>query len=536
MTVEDRPGDGLNSRARQLASPSTTMLPQPAAPRIAVLGFSIECNKFAPPATKAHFAARTYLQGDDIIVEARGATPTMLPETPGFVAAMDAGGPWRPVGIALAMSEPNGPVEHRFFRELLATIERRLTAALPFDGVYFCAHGAAITTEEDDPEGVMFERIRAIVGPSVPIVATFDLHANVSDRMVDLIDAFIGYRTNPHLDMRERGAEAAAAMREMLAGAKTARVRVRLPIVPPTVTMLTAAGPYAEMIEFGQRRQAEMQPAIMNVSVMGGFAYADTAKNGLSVIVTARGDKAAAAGLAREIAQYGWDRRARFYAELTPLDEAVAKALATARDPSQPALCFADVADNPGGGGRGNTTYLLRAFATAEVTGALFGVIYDPPLAAEAHAHGLHYHFEAHFNRAETTKFSEKWRAPARVAALSDGNCVGRRGIYAGLRLALGPCAALAIGGITVVVISHRVQCADPVFFEMMGRDIATARVVAVKSRGHFRGGFDDFFGPEQIIEVDLPGLTSPMLNRFEWTRLPRPVIPLDEGVEFRLT
>ncbi len=116
--------------------------------------------------------------------------------------------------------------------------------------------------------------------------------------------------------------------------------------------------------------------------------------------------------------------------------------------------------------------FLLRAFAEAGVKGALFGIIYDPPLAAEAHAHGLHYNFTARFNRAETTKFSEPWSAPARVAALTDGNCVGRRGIYAGQRLALGPCAALAIGGITVVVVSHRLQCADPIFFEMMGLDI----------------------------------------------------------------
>src|SRR6185503_6537906 len=159
---------------------------------------------------------------------------------------------------------------------------------------------------------------------------------------VDLIDAFIGYRTNPHLDMRERGEEAAAVMRELLAGTRTERVRLRLPIVPPTVTMLTAAGPYAEMIEFGQKR---MGPQIVNVSVMGGFAYADTAKNGLSVIVTARGDRAPADGVAREIMQFGWDQRARFYPKLTPLQEAVEKALAEGRDPSLPALCFADVAD-----------------------------------------------------------------------------------------------------------------------------------------------------------------------------------------------
>src|ERR1700741_1719393 len=285
-------------------------MPDLSSPRVALLGFSIECNKFAPPATKEHFLTRTYLEGGAVVEEARSATPVMLPETPGFVAAMDSSGPWTPVGIALAMTEPNGPVEHALFVELLDTIGRRLKAALPVDAVYICSHGAALTTEDDDPDGALFEMGREIVGPAAPIAATLDLHANVSDRMVDTIDAFIGYRTNPHLDMRERGAEAAAALGELLAGMKTERGRLRLPIVPPTVILLTAAGPYAEMIELGQ---AKMGPAIMNVSVMGGFAYADTAKNGLSVIVTARGDRVAAAALATEIAQYGWDQRARFY-------------------------------------------------------------------------------------------------------------------------------------------------------------------------------------------------------------------------------
>ena len=428
------------------------------------------------------------------------------------------------------MTEPNGPVEHGFFVELLDTIERRLKAALPVDAVYICSHGAALTTEEDDPDGVLFAKVRDIVGPDVPIAATLDLHANVSERMVRSLDAFIGYRTNPHLDMRERGAEAAAAIREMLAGLRPQAAFIRLPIVPPTVTMLTAAGPYAEMIDLGQRR---MNPEILNVSVMGGFAFADTADSGLCVVVTARHDKRAAETLAREIAALGWANRARFYPHLTSLDDAVAKALAVGRDPRLPALAFADVADNPGGGGRGNTVFLLRAFYEAGVRDALLGVFYDPPLAAEAHRYGRHYQFDARFNREESTKFSEPWSAPARVMSLTDGNCVGRRGIYAGMRLELGPCAALQVGGVTVVVISHRVQCADPIFFEMMGLDIGRARSVVVKSRGHFRGGFDEFFGPDQIVEVDLPGLTSPVLSRFDWKRLPRPVIPLDDNVEW---
>jgi len=202
-------------------------------------------------------------------------------------------------------------------------------------------------------------------------------------------------------------------------------------------------------------------------------------------------------------------------------------------DPTLPALAFADVADNPGGGGRGNTMYLLKALHDAKIKGAYVGIIYDPALAAEAHGYGLHYNFDARFNRDEDTTFSETWAVPARVVALSDGECVGRRGIYAGMSLGMGKCAALRIGGITVVVVSKRRQCADPVFFEMLGLDIAKARIVVVKSRGHFRGGFDEFFDHEHIVEVDLPGLTSPVLANFEWHRLPRPVIPLDDGVEW---
>ena len=444
---------------------------------------------------------------------------------------MDASGPWTPVPILLAMAEPNGPVEHGFFTAILDAMRQGLAAAGHLDGAYICAHGAALTTAEDDPDGVLFAMVREIVGPATPIVATLDLHANISERMVASLDVFIGYRTNPHLDMRERGAEAAAALREMLGGLRPKRALVRLPIVPPTVTMLTAAGPYAELIEYGQARQQAAGGAIMNVSVMGGFAFADTVKNGLAIVVTARHSVEAARALALDIAAEGWARRERFAPKLTGLDEAVAKALAAGSDPAHPPLAFADVADNPGGGGRGNTTFMLEAFHRAGVEGALLGIFHGPELAAEAHERGVGASFEARFNRGGGDAFAKPFAATATVRALSDGACRGRRGIFAGRNIRLGRSCALDLGGITIVVISLRTQCADPVFFEMFGLDIAKARVVIVKSRGHFRGGFDEFFRPEQIVEVDLPGLTSPMLQRFNWTRLPRPVVPLDREV-----
>jgi microcystin degradation protein MlrC len=506
---------------------------RPIPPRIAILGFSIECNRVAPVATEADFRTRTLIGGPDLITEARNPAPRMLGELPGFLAAMDEAGTWEPVPSLLAMAEPNGPVDQAFFNRLMQRWEKDLTEAGPLDGVYLVLHGAGLTTEHHDPEGTLLALVRRIVGTDTPVVATFDLHANVSEADVTLLNGFVGYRTNPHLDMRERGAEAAVLLRRLLMGARTYLARIRLPIVPPTVTQLTGRDaphrPYGELIDLGQQRMNEAPYAgrVLNVSVMGGFAFADTPFNGLTVVVTAT-DPDAADTLAREIAQAGWERRDSFRPTLTSLDEAVRLAKTT-RTP----LIFADVADNPGGGGRGNTMAILAEFHSAGIENAIVGVIHDPALAAEAHERGLGATFDARFNRTGGDAFSKPFTAPAIVAVLRDQPIRGRRGIYANNTLDIGKAAALTLDGITVIVLTQRYQCADPMFFEVFGIDIAAARVVVVKSRGHFRGGFDEFFRHDQVIEVDAPGLTSPILSRFPWRFMPRPVLPIDETAEW---
>jgi microcystin degradation protein MlrC len=178
-------------------------------PRIALLGFSIECNRFAPVAFETDFRARTLLGGDSMLANARSPAPMMLGEMPGFVADMDAAGPWQPRPGLLAMAEPNGPVSQEFFDRMMAQWEADLRAAGALDGVYCVLHGAGLTGNDHDPEGTLLAMIRRVVGDTVPVVATYDLHANVSAANVELVNAYIGYRTNPHLDMRERGVEAA---------------------------------------------------------------------------------------------------------------------------------------------------------------------------------------------------------------------------------------------------------------------------------------------------------------------------------------
>ncbi len=496
-------------------------------PRIAILGFAIECNRFSPVSTAEDFQQDVDIRGNRIVAEARSAASITLPDVPGFFAEMDGSGAWTPVPLRVSLAQPGGPVEANFFKEFLAEIGAGLRSVLPIDGVFVSCHGAALAEGTDDPDGDLFELIRGIVGPDVPVVSVFDLHANVSRRMTDNVSVFVGYLENPHNDIRERGVEAAKHMRECLAGARTAVTMMKVPLVPPAITLLTARGPYADLIKYGQTK---VGGDIMNVSVMAGFAYSDSPKNGLTAVVTARnGKREAAAALSLDIAKRAWGMKERFKKAMTSLGDAVQLAASVGRDRRRKPIILADVADNPGGGARGNTTYLLRALKSAGVQHVLFGVFNDAALAGQAHQLGEGAIFTASFNTQEHHEFSLPYDCEAKVLKLSDGRYVGRRGVLRDVSADMGPSALLDLGGIQIVVISHRCQCMDPRQFEMFGLDIAAARVVVVKSRGHFRGGFDEFFKPEQIYEVDCPGLTSPVLANFTWTKLPRPVYPLDE-------
>jgi microcystin degradation protein MlrC len=503
--------------------------------RIAVLGFALECNRFAPVTTREDFVTRAYYAGEAITTEARKAVSGIRPEIRGFYKAMDAAADWTPVPIIWTGAQPGGPADHGFFTALLAEMRALLRATAPLDGVYICEHGAATTTEDWDPDGALFAMVRDIVGSGVPIVATLDLHANISERMVDTVDVLISYLKNPHTDTYERGTEAAETLLRLFAGARPVTAFIRLPITSAPVRLLTAhgAGPYADLIEYGQ---AQKRAPIINVSLLGGFVFADTPKNGMALLVTTDGDEAAARRLVLDIAARAWNDRGRYAVRLTALDDAVAMAVAAGRDASLKPLILADVADNPGGGGRGNTMWILKSLLAAAATGVLLGVINDPPLAAEAHALGEGARFSARFNRAEDNSFSETFTAPARVLKLSEGKGVGRRGNLAGTEYDLGPSCALDLGGVTVVVISKRQQCLEPRFFEMFGLDIGAARTIVVKSRGHFRAGFDEFAAPERIIEVDAPGLTTPVLTRFDFRNLPRPVVPFDADFAWQPT
>src|SRR6516164_7693446 len=173
-------------------------------PRVAILGLSLESNRWSRPAGERDFTSVCWLEGDAILAQARTAAPAMPMEAAAFVRAMDATGPWQPVPILIASSFPAGPIEQAAFERALAIMLAGLKAALPLDGAYICNHGAMTATHMFDPDGEIVARVREAVGRRTRLVMTLDLHANISDRMVTPCDLLVGYRTNPHVDMIER--------------------------------------------------------------------------------------------------------------------------------------------------------------------------------------------------------------------------------------------------------------------------------------------------------------------------------------------
>jgi microcystin degradation protein MlrC len=492
-------------------------------PRIAILGIHLESNAFAPVTTGDDFRSACYLEGAAMLAEAARPAPAMPLEIPGFVAAMNASGDWEPVPILITAVEPGGPADQAFIDEVLARMRTLLASCGHLDGVYVSNHGAMISTTDSDPDGALYALARQALGPERPVVATVDLHANISQRMLDCADVIISYRTNPHVDRRERGAEAAPIMRRLLAGERFEKTFIHMPIVAPTVTLLTARGAYADMIAKGQRHIA---PDLPVVSVVGGFAFADAPETGISILTYGHGRKPKE--LAHALARFAWAERERFTVRLTSLEQAISRAQEAGDTGARAVVCLADVADNPGGGGRGNTTDILERLIAADVRNVLLGNFVDPSAAALCHAAGIGAHIQVVLNAGCADAHAREIPVALEVVGLSDGAVVGRRGVNAGRTMHLGPTAAVRIGGITMLICSRRVQCADPAYFEALGLDVGAFSSLVVKSRGHFRAGFDEWYPDQHILEVDAAGLTSPMLERYPWRSLPRPVWPLD--------
>jgi microcystin degradation protein MlrC len=479
--------------------------------------FSHETNTFSNvPTDRSQFEARDLSYGGEIIERFRG-TGTCLG---GMIGAAERLGITLVPSVAAAAS-PAGYVTRDIYQHVKQRMLTDLVAAGRLDGVLLDLHGAMVPEGVDDGEGDIIASVRQVVGPDVPIAVTLDFHGNLGKDMVDKADLLHGYKTYPHVDMAERGAEAAGRLAQVVGGRlKPTAAWRKPPLLPPLGRQGTARGPMRRLYDLAD--EMEKDPKVISVSVFAGFPHADIPDAGLGIYVVTNDDQALAERLAGKLARVAWEHRHEFLHTGLPVKEAVAKALAADGGP----IVLADMADNTGGGAAGDGTEILRELLRVGARSATVACIWD--------AAGVQACVEAGVGARVTLdvggKVDDRHGAPVRVTGtvrtLSDGRFVHRGPMMNGLPGRLGPTAVLDVSDVRVILITYRWQTLDPEMIRFVGIDPLREKLLVVKSTIHYRAAFEPI--AKEIIEVDAPGLSSSNLARFPYRRVRRPIFPLD--------
>ena len=481
--------------------------------RIAVGGFQHETNTFAP--SKADYAAfedgggwPELTFGDSIAPRLAGAN---IPAA-GAIDALHRLG-HRTVGLAWGAASPSAHVTRDAFERIAGDIVARLAAAGPVDGVYLDLHGAMVTEHLHDGEGELLARVRRLVGPRVPVIASLDLHANVSQAMVSESDGLVAYCTYPHVDMAATGERAAQLLdRALASGAPLSKAMRTLDFLTGLPSQSTFLEPARSLYALLGRLEREHDTTL---SFTPGFPMADIPDCGMAVFGVGHDEarmQVAVAALAQAVA----DAEPQFRMELFEPAAAVARAMQRGT-PGLPVV-LADTQDNPGAGGNGDTTGLLAALLAQRAQDAVLGLLIDPASAKQAHAVGP--------GRVSAFRLGEISGVPGHrplegeftVESLADGRFVCTGPMFHGFRMDLGPMAVLRQGGVRVVLASRKCQAADQAMFRHVGIEPVRSRVLALKSSVHFRADFEPL--AKEVLVVVAPGPAKADPTAFPWTRL----------------
>ena len=482
--------------------------------RIAVGGFQHETNTFAPSkATFDEFARGggwpPLLKGDDVF---DGTAGINLPVA-GFVEAMRKT-THQLVPTAWAAASPSAHVTEDAYERIAGMIVEALSAAGTVEAVYLDLHGAMVAEHVDDGEGELLSRVRAVVGPDVPVVASLDLHANVTQRMLEHADVLIAYRTYPHVDMAETGARVARFLQQRLAGRPRPHLNARrVPFLIPLQTQCTMLEPTKSIYEELARLEDR---SMTTLSFTPGFPAADFPECGPVVIAYAEDPAAAsrAADLLRGVVE---EQESAFDCPVYTPEEAVRRAIARAAGASRPVV-IADTQDNPGAGGASDTTGMLRALVGANAQRAALGLMVDPAAARAAHAAGQGSTIEIALGGKSNIPGDAAFRGRFVVERLSDGKMTCTGPFYRGARMSLGPSACLRIGGVRVVVTCEKPQMADQELYRFIGIEPTQQAILVNKSSVHFRADFAPI--AEEILVAKAPGPMLADTSDFPWKNL----------------
>jgi len=470
-----------------------------------------ETNTFAPmPTGLASFKDRGYYP--------TGKHPNQMTFFSGPLWAVRLRGidkGWELIEGMVAGAQPSGTTTRHAYETLRDELLTDLRAALPLDMVLLGLHGAMVADGYDDCEGDLLERVRAIVGPDVVVGAELDPHNHLTPAMVSNADMLIAFKEYPHTDVLERGLE----LVDLCAAKVEGKIHPVAAVVDceMIVTLHTSRQPARGFVD---RIQAlEGKNGVLSISISHGFAWGDVPEMGTKVLVYTDGDQAQANALARQLADELIAMRAALTVRYPDIDSALDEALAFDGGP----VVLADGADNPGGGAAGDSTFILRRMVERSISNAVIGPMWDPIAVRIAFDAGVGARLMLRIGGKISPMSGNPIDLDCTVKAIkADMVMTG----LANTPLQLGACALVEAQGIEIVLITLRNQAMGTDVFTQLGCDLATKKIIVVKSSQHFYASFSKV--ARHVIYVGAAGAVTLDLATLPYRKVRRPKWPLD--------
>ncbi len=485
--------------------------------RILIAECKQEVASFNP--VRSHYEGFRISVGDEVIARHRG----IRSEVAGAVSVFKSRAGVQIVPAYSARAITSGGILgaadfDRIAQEFLTSVR----GAGPVDAVYFALHGAMASGNEDDPEGYLLAETRQILGERIPIVVSLDLHAVLTDQMLQHSDTVVMYHTYPHVDFYETGERVALLLLRNLAGeANPVTAVVTIPALVRGDELITETGLLGGIIRTA--KAIEESPGGLVAGMFIGNPFTDLPGICSRSVVVTDGDPARAEREAVKLAEAFWRVRERLQASLTNLEESVRIAKTTTGT-----VILTDAADATSSGASGDSNAILRALLEHGYQGKALIPIVDPPAVRATFSAGIGNTVRTQVGGALDAKRFRPLPIEARVRLQSDGRFLSEShgdGWHAGNT------AVLQAGAITLVVTSRAVSLYDRSLFFAHGQDPTQFDAVVVKSP-HCQERFYKAWAA-RLVNVDAPGATSANLKSLGHTRCPRPMFPLDENVEF---
>lgn len=474
--------------------------------KILTLHFAHETNRFTPaPADKTAFCNVAFQFDEDVFPSHRGLGTQM-----GACLDVFEGCPeYKLIPTIDFLANPSGPVSAEVYDTAVNHVCTVLEQEGPVDGILIAFHGAMVAEGHHDGEGDFLEVLRAKVGPDIPIISSLDLHANITDKMAKYATSLVCYEEYPHIDTYETGFIAAAMMKETLEGKLHPVMAYRY--IPHLLPLIPSADP-AIVPLYQLARKLEQQPGIRCVRFSHGFFPADIPNMGMAVIVTADGDRDLAERTAEELANAIESCKDSLHQNYMTLDEALDICL----QPGEGPVVLADASDNPGAGGMGDTTHILRRVLERGVTGCAMAIMKDPESVKACVAAGVGNTVKLSLGGKSDPAYSGgPLEVTAYVKAITDGQFRNKGKISRGALLRLGTTAVIEIAGNLVLVTSLNRQALDLEVFRSHGIAPEDQKVLIVKSAIHYRASYGTV--ARQMIPLSLPGYAVPVPDGFHF-------------------